>query len=324
MPGRSSRLFGGRLSDSRGVAILVASLLLAAAIWLLHNLSLSYSATMSASIIARSNIPGRFEESVAPVTVEARCRATGFRILRNRRLEKRGPVTVWFEPEVWRQAGDDSFIIPSNELSAYIDKIFGPEVRLESFSSSGVSFRFARENHKKVPVRLVRNVTYKPQYMALGDIRVRPDSVIIYGEQKYIEMFDQVLTRPLELSGVSASRNGSILLDVPKGVRLSETAVDYQLDVARFVEIRRSVKVQSRGVPSGRRLEIFPSTAELVIRRAFPASGTPEDDLGLYIDYRDFNSSRTGRCVAKISGMTPGILACELTPDVFDCIETND
>ena len=318
------KLFGSVFSGGKGASVFVASLLLAAAIWLLHNLSLNYSAPMSASIVARSNIPGRFQESVSPVIVEARCRATGFKILRNRRLQRRGPVVVWFDPEVFKETGDDIFSISASELSGYVDKIFGSDVQLESFASPGVSFRFTRENHKKVPVRLMRNITFKPQYMALGDVSVKPDSVIIYGEEKYIEMFGEVLTRPLELSGVSASRSGTVALDVPKSVRVSSQSVDYQLDVVRFVEMRRTVKVQGRGVPDGRHLEIFPSVADLVIRRAFPASGTPEDEIGLYIDYRDFNSSRTGRCVARISGLTPGILSCVPSPEVFDCVETGD
>ena len=308
----------------RGAAIFVASLVLAAGIWLLLNLSLSYSAPLSASIIARSNIPGRFEESVSPVVVEARCRTTGFKILHNRRQLRRGPVKVWIDPEVLQPAGEDVFTVSTAALSGYVDKIFGPEVSLESFASQGVSFRFARENFRKVPVRLVPNVSFKPQYMARGEITVSPDSVFIYGEEKYIEMFDQVLTHPLELSGVSASRSGSIGLDVPKGVRLSAESVEYQLDVARYVEIRRSVKVQVRGVPSGRNLEVFPSTAELTVRRAFPSSGSPEDELGLYVDFREFNSSRTGRCVGHFSGLGPGILSCRADPEVFDCVETSD
>ena len=193
---------------------------------------------------------------------------------------------------------------------------------METGVSDRVTFRFAAENFRKVPVQVVRSLSFKPQYMAAGEIRVKPDSVLIYGEENYLSAFESIRTRPLELTGVSSSRTGTLELEHPRGVRLSHESVSYELDVTRYVELRRTVKVQARGVPAGHTLDIYPSTAELVIRTEFPSNGSPEDRVYPYVEYGDFNVSRTGRCVARIGGLSPAVLSCTSEPETFDCLES--
>jgi len=307
--------------DRRDAAALIASLLLACGILITDKLTDSYTSVFRAVVSAKSEIPGRARTSLSPVTIEARCTATGLRLLHNRRQQRHKQLSVWFDPDVFKYEGDDMYSISAADLAAYVDKIFGQEVRMESALSDKVTFRFAAENYRKVPVHMVRSLSFKPQYMAAGEIRVKPDSVLIYGEEKYISAFERILTRPVELYNLSSSRTGTIQLEHPKGVRVSQESVSYELDVVRYVEVRRTVKLRASGVPAGHTLSIYPSTAELVIRTEFPSTGTPEQDIFPYIDYQDFNLSRNGRCVARIGGLSPAVLSCVCEPELFDCLE---
>lgn len=307
--------------NGRDVTILVASLLLAFSIWLIHNLSLSYSTTLRTVVSASSNIPGRYQTSLAPVTIEARCRATGFDIMHSHRRERRSPRTIYFDASAFKHTEADQFTISASELSGYVSEIFGSDVRLESFVAPAVTFRFAEENHRKVPVSVVESITYKSQYMAVGDIKVSPDSVIIYGDQKYLNHFDRILTRPLSLAGVSNSRTGTIGLEVPKGIRVSESSVAYDLEVSRYVELSSQAKVTVRGVPGDRAVDVFPSSADVTLKCEFPVTGDPTGTLRLYVDYQDFVSSRSGKCVVRTGTLPQGVISVNVTPDIFECVE---
>lgn len=311
----------GSGKSGRDVTVFVVSLLLAFSIWLIHNLSLSYSMTLRSVVTACSNIPGRYQTSLSPVTIEARCRTTGFNLIRSHREERKPPKQVWIDPQLFNHVADDQFTVSANELSGYVTEIFGQDVRLESFVSPSVTFRFAAENNRKVPVHVVRSITYRPQYTSVGDIRISPDSVMIYGDGKYIDHFDRILTKPLTLSGVSNSRTGTISLEEPKGIRLSETEVAYDLEVSRYVEIRSRVKVGVRGVPAGRTVDVYPSVADVVMKCSFPVTGDPAGQLRLFVDYREFQNSRSGKCLARTSSLPSGVISVEVEPEVFECVE---
>ena len=71
--------------NRRDLTVFLLSLLLAFGVWLLYNMNQSYSATLQARVLLKSNLPGYFPQSSEPGIVEARCRATGYDVIRCRR-----------------------------------------------------------------------------------------------------------------------------------------------------------------------------------------------------------------------------------------------
>ena len=310
--------------NGRDVAVFLLSLLLAFTIWISHNLSLQYSSVVSVPVIALSNIEGHQAESSNTSPIVARCRTTGYRLLRKNRMSRRGQLRVYFSPDDLHHDTDDIYYITGNELSGYFSEIFGDNVQLESFVSSSVQFRFPEENHKTVPVQLVSVVSFKPQYMAPGPIRIVPDSVIVYGEPLHLQNIDRVVTETVTLQNLSSGAHGMARLEVPRGagVRLSDSEVSYALDVTRYVEIRREVKVGTRNVPAGRDLTVYPSAVDVVFRCIFPLSSDPTEGISFYVDYNDFASSINGRCVPRDSGLPSTVIDYSVDPKVLECIES--
>ena len=310
--------------NGRDVAVFLLSLLLAFTIWISHNLSLQYSSVVSVPVIAISNIEGHQAESSNTSPIVARCRTTGYRLLRKNRMSRRGQLRVYFSPDDLHHDTDDIYYITGNELSGYFSEIFGDNVQLESFVSSSVQFRFPEENHKTVPVQLVSVVSFKPQYMAPGPIRIVPDSVIVYGEPLHLQNIDRVVTETVTLQNLSSGAHGMARLEVPRGagVRLSDSEVSYALDVTRYVEIRREVKVGTRNVPAGRDLTVYPSVVDVVFRCIFPLASDPTEGISFYVDYNDFASSINGRCVPRDSGLPSTVIDYSVDPKVLECIES--
>ena len=318
---RLHKLLGRLHLDGRDISVFLMSLLLAFSIWLIHNLSLNYSDTLSMPVVARCEIEGHSNVSSNSSMIAARCRTSGFSLLRIRHQAKRKALNVRFDSKDLHHKDGEIFYITAAELSNYVTEIFGDGVRLESFLSETVQFRFPFENNKKVPVQAVQVVSFKPQYMAMGQIRLQPDSVTIYGEPFHLEHIDRVFTRTIDLHNLKSSAHGVIRLDPVHGVRMSATEVNYSLDVTRYVEIRSEVSVGVRNVPAGKKLSIYPSTASVVFKCAFPLSQDPTEGVQFYIDYADFKSSIGGKCIAHASRVPEGVIECTVTPEVFDCVE---
>ena len=312
----------GRLNISgRDLSVFLLSVFLAFSIWFIYNLSLNYTGVVSMPVAAHSNIDGHSNVSSTTSTVVARCTATGFRLIGLKRYSRSHVRNIFVASNDLHHESGEEFSMSDDDLMGYVGEIFGDGVRLESFISRNVKFRFPYENNKKVPVRAVQSLFFRPQFMAREETVLQPDSVIIYGEPYHLEHVDRVLTKTISHNDLHSSVHGVVKIEPMNGIRMSETSVNYSIDVTRFVEIRSTVAISARNVPPGRELSIFPSTAEVVYLCSFPVTDNPAEDVSFHVDYDDFEESITGRCVARASSMPSGVIDWRIEPQVFSCVE---
>ena len=293
--------------------------LFSASIWLVLNLSQVYVAIVSVPVVARSNIEGRAAVSSSEATATAQVSASGYRHIVLARGRKRAGQ-VDFAATDFRHVGEDRFSIANASLYRYADQLFGDGVTVESFVSEDLEFSFPEEAYKKVPVHPVLSVSFEPQYMAQKPLSLQPDTVLVYGEPSRLENVEYVSTKPLDLTEVRSSVHGKVRLETPSGVRLSHEESVYSMEVTRYVELRAEMKVETRNVPAGTNLAVLPSVATVTFRCVFPATGDPSKQVRLFIDYRDFAGSRSGRCVARLEGLPANVIDYSVTPEVFDCL----
>jgi hypothetical protein len=306
----------------RSWVALVVALLLASLVWILSNLSQTYSGTVSVPVMARCNLDGYQSLSSNTVLVSARCRTQGFRLVREQSRRERRTLIVDFLPADLHRTGPETFSVIGGAKNSYVTQFFGEETTVEAFITDTLSFIFPRENHKKVPVEVPMTVHCRSQYMQSGPFRTTPDSVTVYGEDARLEVIDKVTTGRLVLSDVHESRRGILRLNPIAGVRMSVDEVGYELPVSRYVELRSTLPVEVWNAPAGHELQVFPATAEVVLLCSFPLARDPLPDFRIYVDYKDFSASINGRCVPRTLRLPSGVLEYRVQPEVFDCIET--
>ena len=274
---------------------------------------------VSVSVIAESNIEGRSPRSSDIVVLSARCKASGFRLLYLG--WKEAPVVVRLEPEDFQQGEGDYFSISAPQLYRYVPEIFGAGVSVESFLFENIQFRFIRELNRKVPVVPVSVLGFRPQYMQMGDLKVVPDSVLVYGPADMLGGINAVYTKAIVKSDIRGNLHGEVNLEQPEGMRLSASSVSWEVAVSRYVEIKASLPVNLRGAPAGVDLSIFPSTVSATFKCVFPLIADPVEQAECYIDYDDFAGSVTGRCVVGCDRLPQGVISVKLSPEVAECVE---
>lgn len=303
----------------RDLAVFLLALLLAFSTWLIHNLSLKYTDYISASVVAHCKIDGRAAESENHSDIIARGRATGYRFILSDIRTGRIPTYVDFKPEVLRHKDGDQFYILSQDLFEYSHLIYGDGVTLEFFVSDTVFFTFPEISHKKVPVQPVYSLTYMPQYMAEGELQFSPDSVIVYGEPYRLERVEKVFTEPIKHTDLSTSVQGLVKLEKMPELEYSIDDIHYKVDVRRYVEVVTTLPVNAVNVPAEKNLVVFPSSAQVKIKCTFPLEADPEEGLELYVDYRDFQNSISGKCPVRLAGQPRGFIAFEADPVAVNC-----
>ena len=303
--------------------VFVLSILMAFLVWFLVNMSQEYSGTISVPVVAQCNIEGHGPESSNTVLVSARCRTEGFRLVREYSRRERKVVKVKFNKADLRRTGTDVYSVIGGAKNSYVDQFFGEDAQVEAFITDTLSFIFPVENHKKVPIEVPLNVSCRSQYMQSGPFRTIPDSMTVYGPEERLDAVERVVTSRLSLTDLNSSQHGLLKVTPIKGVRMSADEISYELPVSRYVELSASVPVEVMNAPSGRTLQVYPPTAQVHLRCAFPIVKDPLASFKLYVDWKDFSSSLSGRCAPRVQRLPAGVLEYQVEPEVFDCIEVH-
>lgn len=306
--------------DREWILVLVSAIL-ALVVWLLINLGQEYSGTVSVPIRAVCNIEGHGTESSNTVVVSARCRTDGFRLMREFSRRERKVVKVNFDKADLRRINADTYAVIGGAKNSYVNQFFGDGAIVEAFITDTLRFVFPVENNKKVPVEVPRTLYCRSQYMLSGPFRVMPDSVTVYGDDAHLDAIEKITSARLSLMDLSETAHGVLSLNVPPEVRLSDDQVSYEVPVTRYVELRTTVPIEVWNAPAGHQLQVYPPTASVVLRCAFPITKDPLPSFKLYVDWKDFNASLSGRCAARTLRLPAGVLEYRVEPEVFDCIE---
>lgn len=307
-----------RIFSAKDYLVLGLSMALAFAVWLVHNLSQSYSSIVQCSIVAQCDIDGHVNVSSTTASLAARCEMTGYNILKYKGKDK--TFVIKFAPDDVQQISGDRFCIAASDFSKYFHDIFPDQTKLEYFVTDTMFFRFPAENFKKVPVNAVSSLSYKSQYLPLGPLRIVPDSVLVYGTEDILLGIDRVNTEVITLHDLSSDSYGEIRLEPLKGIRMSAVSAEYSISVTRYVEFNPVLPVVGKNVPPGVDFQILPSEAEVCLKSIFPSS-SDFSDMKITVDYNDYLSSTEGKCVGSIENLPRTVLDYRISPDVFDCLE---
>ena len=305
--------------NGRDGVVLMLALLLAFSTWLIHNLALKYNDFLKVPVAATCELKGHSDKSSNECEVVARCRATGYKVIRAA-LKSNKTVEVSFRASDMVHLEGDMFYITSDNLVEYANAIYGTDVNVEYFLTDTLFFRFPYENYRKVPVIPIYSLDYREQYMAEGDFKVEPDSVLVYGEPFRLETVEAVYTKPVRYYDIDKDIQGVVGLEKIRGLRLSENEVRYSLGVKRFVEVSSMLPVKAVNVPSDKVMNVYPSVVKVTLRCQFPLMDDPFSGVSIEADYEDYQKSLGGKCTLKPAGLTRGIIEADMDPVAVSCV----
>ena len=305
--------------NGRDGVVLMLALLLAFSTWLIHNLALKYNDFLKVSVTAKCELKGHSDKSSNECDVVARCRATGYKVIRAA-LNSNKTVNVNFRASDMVHLEGDTFYITSDNLIEYANAIYGTEVKVEYFLTDTLFFRFPYENYKKVPVIPIYSLDFGEQYMAESDLKVEPDSVLVYGEPYRLETVESVYTKPFRYYDIEKDIQGVVSIEKVKGLRLSENEVRYSLGVKRYVEVSSMLPVKAVNVPSDKIMNVYPSVVKATLRCQFPLVEDPFSGVTLEADYNDYQKSLGGKCTLRPVGLSRGVIETDIDPIAVSCV----
>ena len=299
--------------------LLLLSLLLAFIVWLIHSLSLQYSVFLEYRVTLSTSIEGRSRTATSEDILIIRGRSEGYYILRQR-IGRLKNLTVTVLPANVTYKDGDIFTVDCETIKSNIVEALGGNVDLEFIVSESLDFNLPEVTSKRVPVVPKASIVFDGQYMPVGDIELRPDSVDIYGDARLLGTIDSVFTETIARSGVDGPIQGLCGIVPIRRVEYSEDNIYYSMNVVRYIEESMNVPVTATGVPENKELIILPSSVTLKYRRIFSGIQYAPENFVLSVDYNDFIRTMDSELVPKLVSMPEGVLSWEMSPRYVDCI----
>ena len=178
MLSRLSNTIRERKLNSR-IWTFVLCLAISALFWYLIALSESYSTTVSFPVRYKNLDKDLVLMNELPNHLSLNIKSRGFNLMSYRYLTNIEPIIIDISDLKERRLGKFSYryMTTSGIKTSIANQIKG-KVEVMDVSPDTLHFEFDRKRKKTVPVRLVRNFEFEPQYQVYGDILILPN--IIY------------------------------------------------------------------------------------------------------------------------------------------------
>ena len=315
---------GPKISYERGRRLLqfLFCLFLAFIIWSVHKLSDNYSYFFQYKITAKNSIKGRYPEPISLNTLSFRGRASGFFILQHKFNRSEALLTISPDNRLFKKLEnqDNSYYLLANEIKDNIIEATGDKLLLEYISSDSLFFQLPPVSGREIPVAFRGRVTYREQYARVGNIKLNPQTVMVYGESSIIETIDTLFIRGVIAERVDSPISGVAQLEKIKGLRYSSDEIYYSIDVERYVEKQFTLPVKINNLPSNLSLIVKPESINLIVRVPLKESQRfSGESLTSYVDYKDIKNSNDTIIAPIIKSGAGDILYFRTEPQFVSC-----
>lgn len=151
-------------------------------------------------------------------------------------------------------------------LRPRLQDILPGSTSIQQITPEEIRFNYHTQYSKIVPVKLQAHVKAADQYQLIGDAKLTPEAVHIYGSQEFIDSIQHILTDSIHIYDLRDSIVETINLTVPNHIRIQPSQVMATWHAEQFTEKSFTLPIQVLGKPKGERLRLFPQIANVTVR----------------------------------------------------------
>ncbi len=269
---------------NRKIQIFIVFLLAAFLIWLVSNMSETYTDETTFALKYQNVPDSLFLTRASQDAVQARLRTSGFQFLTMgfKNLEVNVDLSSL-------NMKDSKYFMTASEYRRQIERQLSDNIDLLAVDEDTLFFSFVHVYQKTVPIR--SNLTIKPaqDYLLEGPLRIEPKEVTIKGPKNEIDTVSVVFTEANVLEGLTEDFESDLALFKPDRLQNTTYSID-QVQVAgsifRFSESVLEVPVQVLNIPEGTEIKTFPNEVRVLCKASVDRlKELKASDLKIIADY---------------------------------------
>jgi hypothetical protein len=209
-------------------------LVLTLIIYLLMELSKSYSSTVVFNVDYKNLPKNKIIQNKPVNSIEVAIKAPGFSLLKYKLWNKKLNLSL-----ANMRKSNHKYIVYPNSQIAYLNSQLPNETAIVRVLTDTILIDLGENKIKKVPIIPSINLNFKLGFGLIKPITMHPDSVLITGAEKIIDSINEIKAAPIKLNNINKNINIEASLIIPstlKNIKLNTTKVKIIGEVDKYTE----------------------------------------------------------------------------------------
>lgn len=202
--------------------------------------------------------------------------------------------------EFQEHADHGVFRYSAADLYSSLRQTFGASAQVTSVSLDSLHNTYTSEPGRKVPLRVICNVTAAAGYMVTSTPTQTPREVTIYSSYAWADTITAVYTDPLVKRGLRTSEKISVRIHPIPGIKIEPTHADVNIHVEPLVKKKSTIPITVANVPSDESLLLFPANVEVTYFVPMNRFNNEKVDIVVEADYNDLATKRGRRLPIRV------------------------
>ena len=307
------------------ILIFISFVLLAFVFWLLQSLQEDAERRFEFALRYK-NIPGEWTFSENnPKTISVLLKDKGVTLLYYSWIKRFYSIDISVSD--LQQSSDSLLRIPNRMLETGLAKQLITSTSIISFEPNEIQLYYDMLSSRMSQVLATISIATKPGFQLSDSIIVSPPEARLYGSSKALDTLNHIKTKPVTLDGLAKTKELTVHLDLPAGVKADIETVRLTIPVEEFTEKTIHLPVHCPDIPKGYVLRMFPSSVGISCN--IPLSQfreLTEDMLEIMIPFVEFEENQaTGKIHVRLTRKPSWVTNTVIVPgEVEFIIEHHD
>jgi len=249
-------------NNKRKFKVFLFILVLTSIIWLLIELSKTYTSSVLFKGVYKNVPTGKLLQSKPSSEINIALKAPGFSLLKYKVKTRK----IDLDLRNLSKKGSNYYLLPNQQIS-YLNSQLSGENEIVSVLSDTIFIELGNNKSKKVPVNPSLDIKFKLGYNLVKSMKVIPDSVLVTGPEKYVDSIKELTTAVLKMQDVYNNIDTNLDLTLPAkrtNVIVAIKRVNIKGEVEKFTEGKFKLPIIVVNEPDGVKINTFPKEIEVI------------------------------------------------------------
>ncbi|WP_243732580.1 YbbR-like domain-containing protein [Pedobacter metabolipauper] len=285
--------------------------------WLFMALNNKYVYTAKTVLVYKNFPQKRAFHALQSDTVDLQVEGTGWQLLFARLRVKPQSITIGLE-----KLNTRNFILFSEQLYGVNNQLETSQ-KIISVKPDTLYFDFSERTVKRVPVKLVSNLSFVKQYGIANKVEIIPSYVTLSGPEQELKQIHEWPTDTLKLSNIQNTPVTRIAMaqNKMKNVSIFPTSAEVKVPVDEFTE--KTIELPLRIVNNKEyyNIKLYPKKVKITFLVALSKyQQINEDFIELHVDLNEWKLLNHNKLSVKITRFPEYCKLVKLVPEKIDFI----
>ncbi|MBQ5663510.1 MAG: YbbR-like domain-containing protein [Bacteroidaceae bacterium] len=304
------KLKNKKLLPGREFLLFLFFFFVSCSLWLMMTLNKYYETDIKIPLRVKKFPDELYAVSTVDEEITVKIRDRGTTLL-NYKIQNFLPTTIEYK-DFLKQSG--RLTLSTGAMRKQIAGQLATSTEIISLSPDSIIY-YTQESTQKYPVEIIGEISSAIQY-EIGEIKITPDSVWVFGPQSATDTMNFVYTEPINKKELRDSLTIDVKLQSNKGVKYNPEKVNIKIPITPYTEKTFEKNIKGIGFPSNYTLKAFPSKAKVIFNvNTAQIDSVQAEDFSIGIMYGDIYGNKSDKVKLTLMKHPEGVRNIRIIPN---------